>query len=46
MEYIQRKKSSLDKLKKTNDDFNLLIRGMSVEDVHFVLKELPILIRR
>ena len=46
MEYIQRKKSSLDKLKKTNDDFNLLIRVMSVGDVHFVLKELPILIRR
>lgn len=46
MEYTQRKKLSLDKLKKTNDDFNLLIRGMSVGDVHFVLKELPILIRR
>lgn len=39
MEYIQRKKSSLDKLKKTNDDFNLLIRVMSVGDAYKFYKE-------
>ena len=39
MEYIQRKKSSLDKLKKTNDDFNLLIRGMSVGDAYKFYKD-------
>ncbi len=39
MEYIQRKKSSLDKLKKTNDDFNLLIRGMSIGDAYKFYKE-------
>lgn len=39
MEYIQRKKSSLDKLKKTNDDFNLLIREMSIGDAYKFYKE-------
>lgn len=39
MEYIQRKKSSLDKLKKTNDDFNLLIKGMSVGDAYKFYKD-------
>lgn len=40
MEYIQRKKSSLDKLKKTNDDFNLLIRGMTGGRCSFCTKRI------
>ena len=31
MEYIQRKKSSLEDLKKTNDEFNLLITSLTLE---------------
>lgn len=34
MEYIQRKKSSLKGLKKTNDEFNLLIKDMSVKEAY------------
>lgn len=39
MEYIQRKKSSLKDLKKTNDEFNLLIKDMSVKETYKFYKE-------
>lgn len=39
MEYILRKKSSLENLKKTNDEFNRLIKGMSVENAYQFYKE-------
>lgn len=39
MEYIRREKSSLDDLKKTNDDFNLLIKGKSVKDAYQLYKK-------
>lgn len=39
MEYIQRKKSSLKDLKKTNDEFNLLIKDMSVKEAYKFYKE-------
>lgn len=39
MEYILRKKSSLKNLKKTNDEFNLLIKGMSIEDAYQFYKD-------
>lgn len=38
MEYIERKKSSLDNLKETNDEFNLLIKGKSVKDAYQIYK--------
>mgnify|MGYP004522496809 FL=1 len=38
MEYIQRKRLSLDNLKKTNDEFNLLIKGKSVEVAYQIYK--------
>ncbi len=34
MEYIRREKTLLDNLKKTNDEFNFLIKGMSDEDAY------------
>ena len=39
MKYIQRKKSSLEDLKKTNDEFNLLIKDMSVKEAYKFYKE-------
>lgn len=39
MEYIQRKKSSLDGLKKTNDEFNLLIKGKSAKAAYQLYKD-------
>lgn len=39
MEYIQRKKSSLDNLKKTNDDFNRLIKGKSNKEAYQFYKD-------
>lgn len=39
MEYIKREKTSLDNLKKTNDDFNLLIKGKSVKDAYKIYKD-------
>ena len=38
MEYIQRRKSSLDNLKKTNEEFNLLIKGKSTTDAYQIYK--------
>ena len=39
MEYIQRKKSVLDGLKKTNDNFIRLIKGKSVRDAYQLYKD-------
>ena len=39
MEYIQRKKSSLEDLKKTNDEFNRLRKDMSVKEAYKFYKE-------
>lgn len=39
MEYIRREKASLANLKKTNDEFNLLIEGKSVKDAYQFYKD-------
>lgn len=39
MEYIRGEKASLDNLKKTNDEFNLSIKGMSVKDAYQFYKD-------
>lgn len=39
MEYIRREKTSLANLKKTNDEFNLLIEGKSVKDAYQFYKD-------
>ena len=39
MEYIRREKTSLANLKKTNDDFNCLIKGKSVKDAYQFYKD-------